>query len=1116
MKFRLTGKQLALSTALLLSSLGAVVVAFLPGSDPMLREIANYSAPLGEQEAGMQRQLAAIRASQGLDSPDSRGYTPLMNAVQLNDTGIIDYLLIKGARLQPATPDGRTAADLAAQGEIRRLLQACALAEKHPREQEAAEMRRNLEQAGINPADLTQALFDAVRSRRGDSLQLTAQVLALGGNANAVNAAGEHILQVRHQHPGSMVMLLRLGASPNTATDAQGGSLPLLNNIGRNARNVQNLLTANASAKGGLTLSKAVGKGDAKLASQLLAHGADANGLAADGKTVLEHAVQGLGGPYGEDEIAGIPVCVRLLLEAGARTEYTTAEGKKRSPISPGGMNILPECLRLLVDAGADVNALNTRGANYAQIAAYKPATRENLQLLRDIIAAGADLKQVDNLGETFLFYALPGISALPVTDPVNSIREEAIELLEGMFDIISSSSPDPAALDRNGNTALHLAVIRRGTADDRVVEYLLKLGVNPAVRNKFGRTALEAMLRNPCGPRSKYVARLLTAKGPLPADPGMQLVLASMTDDTAAIRKLLRQKHSEEILAVALGCVQNATAADLLLQAGAPGHYENMAYMVRHGNPDVVRIFTRHQKLHLLAPHWSKVRTEAMAKAFVEAGLMPETAEDIANERVLRYLLTLPHFNPNGTPLRLAAAQDATPWLPALVQNGRSKMTRMLLEHGVSVNGYLESPLAQAHDADIAEMLLSHGADLTWRGPDGDTLLSHHKRRLAALAEGYRHSPTRTELEEFREHFTIAQMLENAGVSDIHPRKEEIKRELQRGNVDAATRILHIVTPDWRGDVLISEDAMVMARTTGNRDAANILSIGPDCIKFKWERWGYCYAVLKQDGNFHEQPDEDPYRDLKKTPARVPHYYTDFTNEKGKRTRLYIHPDYKVAVRGDNGDAGQITQLTRGKDGRLSIVWKKSGTSRFILMNGELRLLNAETARILLRQASPALSFTTLRLAGDEWEDEVRFSAEYMVAARATGAKDAARVISLSEQRITLKWDRWGEEVFVKREDGVYHKYSAELMEAEQIRNRIRQGDTSLRVKAYPFVSALWQDTMLISFMHRVAVRSGGARDAATVVHYDQNSITLKWDRWEEETFARQPDGTYRSTSHP
>ena len=1113
MKLRFTGKQIVLSTTLLLALLGGAMVAFLPGEDPMLQEIEAYAIPTNALEITMNQQLAAIQAGASVDTADAGGYTPLMNAARLGRIDIVDYLLIKGARLHLTAPNGMTAAAMAEKEEVRRLLQACALAEKHPTGQEQADMRRKLEEAGINPANLTQALFEAVENWRNDSVQLTAQVLALGGNANAVNTAGEHILQVEHEHPGSMVLLLRLGANPNATLDNQGGSLPLLKNMTRHPRNVQNLLTAGASAKGALALAKAAGKGNAELTRQMLAHGADAAGVAANGKTALEHAVQGLGNPRTEDDIAGISVCVKLLLEAGARTEYTTPEGKLRSPISPGGMSILPECLRLLVDAGADVNALNSRGANYAQIAAYKPATSENLKLIHDIVDAGGNLQHVDDHGETFLFYALPGICSLPVTDPVDSIREEAIELLEEMLELISDSRPDPAALDRNGNTALHLAVIRRGTADDRVVEYLLKMGVDPAVRNKFGRTALEAMLRNPCGPRSKYVARLLTAKGPMPTEPGLQLVLASMTDDTATIRQLLRNKPSQDLLAVALGCVQNATAADLLLKAGAPGYYENMAYMVRYGNPDVVRIFARHKKLDLLAPHWSKVRTEAMAKAFVEAGLMPETAEDIANERVLGYLLTLPQFNTNGTPLNLATRYTSTPWLPSLVQDGRSKMTRQLLEHKVAVNGYAESPLALAHDADIAEMLIDYGADLTWRAPSGDTLLSHHKARLRQLAKGYKESPTKTELEEFREHYAIVQMLEDAGVSDIHPQKEAIKRELQRGNMELTSRVLHIVTPDWQGPVLISEDAMVMARSASSTDAANVLSIGPDCIKYKWDRWGYGYAVLREDGNFHEVQDEERYRDFKKTPAKVPHYFIDFINEKNKQTRLYLHPDLMMAVRGDTGAAARVKEMNRGSYGSIQLDWEKGGSDRFVMLNRQLHILNAETAKKMLQQYYPGISYSKVQLVADEWQDTLYVSRDFMVAARATFARDTARVLVFNDQKITLKWDKWGEESFVKQQDGKYHLYSAAQVEAERIRRLIRERDHSIRVKAFTFSASEWQDTVLISFKHKVAVRSGGAQDAATVVRYDKGSITLKWDRWAEENFVKQQDGTYRST---
>lgn len=1097
---------------MILVLLAGGIVTTMPGEDPMLKEIAVYATPQGEADVALRDQLTAIRNGADVNARDARGYTALMNAARIGDLRAVDYLLVKGAHLPLSTEDGRTALDMAATREILELLQACAIAERSPAEHERNLMHQQLRKAHLNPDNLNEALFGAINNWHGNSVTLTAQVLALGANANALNEEGRHILQQRHRDPGSMVLLLRQGSNPNAAVDSQGASHALLNTIYRDARFAHALLAAQASPKGANALAKAAGEGNSELVRQFLERGADPNGVADNGKTVLEHAVQGLGRPEGNDELAGIPRCVKLLLEAGARTEYTPKGGTPRSPISPGGISIQAECLRLLVDAGANVNTLNTRGANYAHLAAYKEATRENLKLVKDIIAAGADLKLKDKLGETFLFYALPGLCALPVNDPVDRIREDAIELLHDWFKVLEASQPDPAALDRNGNTALHLAVIRRGTADDRLVEFLLRLGVDPAVRNKFGRTALEAMLRNPCGPRSKYVARLLTQNGPLPTDPGLQLVLASMTDDTASIRKLLARKPGRDIMAVALGCVQNATAADLLLKAGAPCHYENMAYMVRYGNPDVVRIFVKHRRLHELSQHWDCVQTEAMARAFVKAGLMPESPRQLANDRVLRYLLGVPGFNPNGIRLNLATRDDSEAMLPSMVKNGRSKMTRLLLEHGVAVNGYAEAPLAMAKDVDIAEMLIEHGTDLTWKSPSGDTLLSAHYARLKQLARDYRNSPTREELESFRAHHAIAEMLKKSGVSDVHPRREQIKQALQQPETSETYQTVEFETDGWRGTVRISEEAMVMARSSGNTDTANILSLGPDRISYKWDRWGYGYAVRQADGVFRTALDESRYRDLRKAPDKVPHFYLDFENEKNKVTRLYLHPDCQYAVRGDTKAGARVTELRRGHSGAgLKLRWDKGGETQLVHLNGRNMLLTPETARLVLREPRPAIPFKEVQVVGDSWQDTLRISTEYKAAARTSYARDTARVLAFNKQRLTLKWDRWGEESFVRKEDGKYHKDNSRQLEGELMRKLIREGAREIRVKKYTFAGRGWRDTVAIAPQHKIAVRMGGSMDAATILRYVDGEFTLKWDKYGEETFVLQPDGSYR-----
>ena len=73
-------------------------------------------------------------------------------------------------------------------------------------------------------------------------------------------------------------------------------------------------------------------------------------------------------------------------------------------------VGITPNQAEDILDAGADVNALNNRGANYAQITVYKDPTPETLKLLEDIISAGVDLTHKDDKGESFIFYAIPSL----------------------------------------------------------------------------------------------------------------------------------------------------------------------------------------------------------------------------------------------------------------------------------------------------------------------------------------------------------------------------------------------------------------------------------------------------------------------------------------------------------------------------------------------------------------------------------------------------------------------------------------------------------------------------------------------------------------------------------
>lgn len=1100
MKVLLTQKQKIIAAAIGVAMLAGGIGSYVCWHDPILAEIETYGIEETELDRVLQEQMEAIRNGEDIDIRDAKGYTALMNAVKANSIEDIDYLLIKGASVTQMGPRRRTALDFAQDSNVASLLRGCEIVESKPDEEQKKEHRRKLRANWINPDDLTQALFRAVNYSPED----VGRVLALGGNANAFNGQGEHIMS-QTLDPDILVMLLRYGAKPNEKLNKEGGSEAFAYNY-ITPRNLRNLLICNVATKGSSILAKAAGRGNHQLVKLLLEQGADPNGVAENGKTVLEYAVQGIGNrnPH------GTPVCVKLLLEAGAKTEFRQKDGKLRSPISPGGMSIQPECIRLLVDAGADVNALNTRGANYAQLTAYKEPSPENLELLQDIIDNGADLSHVDDKGETFLFYALPGLCSINVLAPDEEEREEAEELLEEMLDIVTDARPNPAALDRNGNTALHLAAIRRGPADDRIVRYLLKMGVDPSVRNKFGRTALEATLLNPCGPRSTQVAKILRDVSPMPQDVGQQLILATMSDDTATMRKLLEQGIDGDAKAAALGCVQNAGATDILLKAGARDSYDNMQYLARYGNPDIVRVFAENNRLHNLTAHWSCVRTEAMAKALIDAGAKIPSINELANDTVLRYLLTLDGVHSFTKPVNMESWREQEFPLPYLVEQDRPKMTRMLLARNVPVNGYPNAPLALVSNPELASLLMEKGADLTWRSANGDTLLSIHRSKLRQLASEYRDFPRKETLEKFRKHFKIAGMLEDAGVSDIHPRKEEIKKELLHPSYKTNYETVEFVTDGWSGPVRISAEAMVLARASGNSDTANILSLAPDYIRIKWDRWGYGFLKRGSDGKFHQAIDEERYQDFRKKPEQTPHNVLTYLDDDGQEARILIHPDFSFAINAKTKECGTITQYTRVYNACMKIKWESGREIQIINSNGAYRIMNGEAAKQMLRANRPTIGFKEVELISQGWSDKFRIANDYKVGVRVSRHMDSANIIRHDNKRLVLKWDKWSTEGFTKRPDGKFYSDKIPSPADEVNRELLRAGDPKIPHRVYTFVNPQWTDKMFISFKYKLAARSGGRKDCARVISFNKESITIKWDKFGEETYERRKDGKF------
>lgn len=1111
MKLRLSRKARLSAAALVLAILGGMTAHLFTGTDEVRRAMEEFRHPDSEHLVELRRQMESIGDGSSMNEPNEAGDTPLMNAARVGALKHLDYLLIKKARLHYRNAEGKGAADVAGTETARDLLRACVEAESAPGPEDKERMRRSLQGAGINPDNLTQALFDAVSTRRGNNTLLTAQVLALGGNANAINSEGKHILQHKHRNTNTMVLLLRHGSDPNAQPDTQGGSAALACNINESPRNVRNLLTAGASVKGAEVLAKAAGAGDAETVGMLLEAGADPNGVLDNGTSVLASAVRGLHRFSGNHVREGIPACVKLLLEAGAATETQGKDGRPLSPISPGGMSILPECLRLLVDAGADVNALNDRGANYAQIAVYKDPTPETLELLEDIIDAGVDLTHKDDKGESFLFYAIPSLCKVNIIARDEQEREQATNMLERLLEIVTISSPDPAALDRNGNTALHLAAIRPGPATDRVLKHLIGLGVRADVRNKFGRTALEAMLRNPEGPRCAEVARLLKDHGPLPSTDEGTMMLAVLTDDTATLQNMLGSTRDTGFLTRCLRHAQSASAVDMLLKAGASPR--NLEQLVRYSKPEIAHAFAANGMAGVLSDCWGYVETPAMAQAFIKAGVQLPGLGSIENSAVLSYLISRRGDLLEGAEIDMT--QSRLPVLPmeAVVTRGDEQNTRLMLEADAPVNGYPVSLLALTNNARIAELLLKHKARVDWRSPEGETLLSLRRSQMKRAARRYFDNPDPDTLKEFRNHYEVACVLEEAGAPDKHPKAGEYKQELRKPDCTLKFETIEFVTPDWSGPVRISRDAMVLVRASGNDDSANVLEFSDKHVRLKWDRWGLAYLVRKEDGRYHQVRERVRGKAQKSNSGRAasPYYFVRFINEKNEEDTLRLHPNTQHARRVSDGLYADVLRISRGyRHPSIHLRLADSREQHLHIVNKMLHVLNADTARNLLRERRPGLACRELKCVGVGWEDALRISTEFNVAARSSYARDTAGILSFTDETIKLKWDRWGDETFNRRADGRYYSDKLPLARRERVRRLLRENSPEVQITHLQLVHPDWSDTLKVSRDDKIAVRAGGSRDAAEVQRFSNEVITLKWDKYGTETYERRSDGRY------
>jgi ankyrin repeat protein len=108
-------------------------------------------------------------------------------------------------------------------------------------------------------------------------------------------------------------------------------------------------------------------------------------------------------------------VAVRVLVECGAEIDRQDSDG--RTALFGAAANVRSSCLELLIALGADVDVVANDGMTACHLAAE---WRESVCAL---VAAGCDLDQLDNKGETPRMIATRKDVALPTADEIQAAR---------------------------------------------------------------------------------------------------------------------------------------------------------------------------------------------------------------------------------------------------------------------------------------------------------------------------------------------------------------------------------------------------------------------------------------------------------------------------------------------------------------------------------------------------------------------------------------------------------------------------------------------------------------------------------------------------------------------
>lgn len=321
-------------------------------------------------------------------------------------------------------------------------------------------------------------------------------LIGAGVNIKAVDSFGESILDTAALAGRADLIRRGLAAGLNANGQSDKATPLMFAAQGGHIEAMQVLIDAGADVNrrgnGKVTaLMLAASNDKPEAVKLLLAHHADPNAASPDRTTVLHAAAN-------EDDAE---LC-NLLLRAGAKVDAKNINGV--TPLMVAATRGHAGTVRRLIAAGADVNAANTVGATPLMMAA-ESGTPETIKLL---LKAGANVNAKTPDGSTAVLaaanrtgrdrYDVPAMTLLleagakvdaadhdgrtPLIVACFSGRPEVVKLL-------LAHGADPNRVIALGMTPLISSLF--GAPDRRVIEMLLKAGVDVNHRDAAGKTAL-------------------------------------------------------------------------------------------------------------------------------------------------------------------------------------------------------------------------------------------------------------------------------------------------------------------------------------------------------------------------------------------------------------------------------------------------------------------------------------------------------------------------------------------------------------------------------------------------------------------------------------------------